>query len=34
LFALGKVRGRYNEINDRLIKEAEDECIVDANNVL
>lgn len=34
LFALGKVRGRYNEIHDRLIKEAEDECIVTAKEVI
>ena len=33
LFALGKVRGRYNEIHDRLIKEAEDECIVTARTL-
>lgn len=30
----GKVLVRYNEINDRLIKESEDECIVEAKNVL
>ena len=29
-----KVLVRYNEIHDRLIKEAEDECIVDAKEVL
>lgn len=34
LFALDKVRTRYNQINDRLIKEAEDECIVSAKDVL
>lgn len=30
----GKVQVRYNQINDRLIKEAEDECIVSAKDVL
>lgn len=30
----GKVLVRYNELNDRLIKEAEDECIVEAKDVL
>lgn len=30
----GKVLARYNEINDRLIKEAEDECIFDAKRWL
>lgn len=34
LFKIGKVLVRYNEIHDRLIKEAEDECIVDAKKVL
>lgn len=34
LFSLDKVRIRYDEINDRLVKEAEDECIVDAKRVL
>lgn len=34
LFSNDKVKLRYNEINDRLIKEAEDECIVDAKDVL
>lgn len=34
LFAMDKVRTRYNQINDRLIKEAEDECIVSAKEVL
>lgn len=29
-----KVLERYNQINDRLIKEAEDECIVSAKEVL
>ncbi|TCL35635.1 phage terminase small subunit [Anaerospora hongkongensis] len=30
----GKVLVRYNELHDRLIKEAEDECIVSAKEVL
>ena len=34
LFDVDKVRIRYNEIHDRLIKEAEDECIVTAKEVL
>lgn len=34
LFKNGKVLVRYNQINDRLIKEAEDECIVSAKEVL
>lgn len=34
LFKNDKVLTRYNEINDRLIKEAEDECIVTAKDVL
>jgi phage terminase small subunit len=34
LFANAKVLQRYNEIHDRLIKEAEDECIVSAKEVL
>jgi phage terminase small subunit len=34
LFKNGKVQERYNAIHDRLIKEAEDECIVSAKDVL
>lgn len=34
LFKVGKVTVRYNEIHDRLIQEAEDECIVSAKEVL
>ena len=34
LFANDKVRLRFNELNDRLVKEAEDECIVAAKDVL
>lgn len=34
LFNGDKVLTRYNEINDRLVKEAEDECIVEAKDVL
>lgn len=34
LFKVDKVRTRYDEIHDRLIQEAEDECIVDAKEVL
>lgn len=34
LFKNGKVLVRYNEIHDRLIKEAEDECIVTAKEVI
>lgn len=34
LFANSKVRARYNQLHDRLIKEAEDECIVEAKQVL
>lgn len=34
LFKKDKVRVRYNEINDRLVKEAEDECIISAKEVL
>lgn len=34
LFNMDKVRIRYNEIHDRLIQEAEDECIVSAKEVL
>jgi phage terminase small subunit len=34
LFKMGKVSVRYNEIHDRLIKEAEDECIVEAKDLL
>ena len=34
MFNNAKVQLRYNEINDRLIKEAEDECIVEAKDVL
>jgi phage terminase small subunit len=34
LFNSTKVQLRYNEIHDRLIKEAEDECIVSAKDVL
>lgn len=34
LFKNDKVFTRYNEIHDRLIKEAEDECIVSAKEVL
>lgn len=30
----GKVLVRYNELHDRLVKEAEDECIVSAKEVL
>lgn len=34
LFKNYKVNTRYNELHDRLIKESEDECIVDAKKVL
>lgn len=34
LFRSSKVFTRFNQINDRLIKEAEDECIVSAKEVL
>lgn len=34
LFNMDKVRTRYNEIHDRLIKESEDECIVSAKEVI
>lgn len=34
LFANPKINTRYNEIRDRLIKEAEDECIVNAKKVI
>jgi len=34
LLKVGKVLVRYNELNDRLRKEAEDECIVEAKDVL
>lgn len=34
LFSMGKVRTRYNEIHDRLVKESEDECIVSVKDVL
>lgn len=34
LYKTHKVYTRYNEIHDRLIKEAEDECIVTAKDVL
>lgn len=34
LFKNSKVLERYNQINNRLIKEAEDECIVSAKEVL
>lgn len=34
LFSMDKIRIRYNEIHDRLIQEAEDECIVTAKEVL
>lgn len=34
LFKNSKVLDRYNEIHDRLIKEAEDECIISAKEVL
>lgn len=34
LFNVDKVKIRYNEIHDRLIQEAEDECIVSAKEVL
>jgi phage terminase small subunit len=34
LFKHPKVLERYNELHDRLIKEAEDECIVSAKDVL
>ena len=34
LFAEGKVRARYYELQDRLRKEAEDECIVTTKQVL
>ena len=34
LFNNSKVLERFREINNRLIKEAEDECIVDAKDVL
>lgn len=34
LFRLDKIRARYDEIHDRLIQEAEDECIITAKEVL
>jgi phage terminase small subunit len=34
LFADSKVIERYNELHDRLIKEAEDECIITTKEVL
>lgn len=34
MFNSTKVKLRYNEINNRLVKEAEDECIVEAKDVL
>lgn len=34
LFKVDKVRTRYDEIHDRLVQEAEDECIVNAKEVL
>lgn len=34
LFNNGKVTVRYNELHDRLMQEAEDECIVSAKEVL
>ena len=34
LFKTDKVRTRYDEIHDRLVREAEDECIVSAKEVL
>lgn len=34
LFKNGKVMVRYNELHDRLMKEAEDECIISAKEVL
>lgn len=34
LFSKGNIRIRYNEIHDRLIQEAEDECIVTAKEVI
>ena len=34
LFGNGKVRARYNEIHDRLVKEAEDDAIITAKEVL
>lgn len=34
LFSNGKMRVRYNELHDRLIQEAEDECIVTAKEVI
>jgi phage terminase small subunit len=34
LFADSKVRARYDELHDRLIKEAEDECIISTKEVL
>lgn len=34
MFNNAKVKLRFNEINDRLVKEAEDECIVEAKDVL
>lgn len=34
LFKMDKVRARYDEIHDRLIQEAEDECIITAKEVL
>lgn len=34
LFNMDKVRTRYDKIHDRLIQEAEDECIVTAKEVL
>lgn len=34
LFNSGKVAERYNEIHSRLVKEAEDECIITAKEIL
>lgn len=34
LFNQCKVNARYKELHDRLIKEAEDECIIDAKMIL
>ena len=34
LFRADKVRARYNEVHDRLIQEAEDECIITVKDVL
>ncbi len=34
LFADDKVRTRYNEIRDRIVTEAENECIIEAKEIL